>query len=337
MNGLWNKDGVNRYDIDINHVRVTIFSHNQNLHFANYPKKEIKSRLVIWFEESVSSPCKDMFKVVDANEAYILPKPICDAYNYLNLPPNSMKQHINHYCEFGDYIFSHFRFPSDDFYLAYHRYINELFLWGNQANLERILISVLSMTGDVLPFHSALLEYQGNGYMIIGDSGSGKTSIAMMLLKKGASYIADDILYMDRDGNGYRCGDYMSLRNEYLTKELSRYTEFEKGDKAFINVKSMCKENEWGLKDSVRINRIILISPLQPSNITCTKLFCTFRHDSMIGLEFLHDTSKSIASILNESMKKWCWLYSSVRVDEMIIDYNNFISSTSSELERLII
>ena len=337
MNKFWNTDRVNRYDIDINHIRITIFSHNQNLHFANYPKTEIKAHLVIWFEEIISSTCKELFKVVDTNGLFFLPKPICDAYNYLNLDPESMKRHINRYCKCGDYIISHFRFPSDEFYLAYHRNINELFLWGNVANLERILISVLSMTGDTLPFHSALLEYHGNGYMIIGDSGSGKTSLAMMLLKKGASYIADDIVYIDHDGYGHRCGDYMSLRNAYLINEVREYVEFEKGDKSFINVKTMCKGNEWSLIDSVHIDRIILISPLQSNNVTCTNLFCTFRHDSMIGLDFLHDTSKSIACILNKSMNQWNWLYSSVRVDEMKIDYNDFISSASCELKRLII
>ena len=320
MNRLWNTDRVDRYDIDINQVKVTIFSHNHNLHFATYPKKEIKTHLVIWFDESISSECKEMFKAVDTNKEFFLPKPIFDAYDYLDLKQDSMKRHINCYCECGDFIYSHFRFPSDDFYLAYHKSKNEIFLWGNAANLERTLISVLSMTGDILPLHSALLEYRGQGYLIIGDSGSGKTSLAMMFLKKGAAYISDDITYIDQNGYAYRCGDYMSLRNIYLTNELRPYVEFEKGDKSFINVTYLCKGNNWSLKDAVHVDHIILISPLQSNNITCTKLFCTFRHDSMIGLDFMHDTSKSIACILNESMKQWKRLLSSVQVHEMMID-----------------
>ena len=337
MNRLWNTESVNRYDVDINYVRVTIYSHNKTLHFVNYPKKDIKSSLVIWFEESVSPSCEKMFRVVDANKDSFLPKPICDAYNYLKLAPNSIKQHINCYCEYGDYIYAHFRFPSDDFYLAYHTYKNEIFLWGNEANLERILISVLSMTGDALPFHSALIEHHGNGYMIIGDTGSGKTSIAMMLLQKGAAFIADDIAYIDRTGYGYRCGNYMSLRNTYLTKELRQYAKFKKGDKSFINVEAMCRGNKWALKDNVHINQIILIRPLRLNNTTCTKLFCAFRHDSMIGLDYMHDTSKTIDCILNESMKQWSLLNSSLQVDEMVIDYDNFISSLNREIKRLII
>ena len=73
MNSVWNTDGLNRYDIDINHVRVTIFSHNPNLHFANYPKKEIKVHLIIWFEERISSLCESRFKVVDTIKAYFFP------------------------------------------------------------------------------------------------------------------------------------------------------------------------------------------------------------------------------------------------------------------------
>jgi HPr kinase/phosphorylase len=51
-------------------------------------------------------------------------------------------------------------------------------------------------------FHGVVFEYQGRGILITGASGMGKTTSALVLVKEGNYWIADDIVIVKRNQRG---------------------------------------------------------------------------------------------------------------------------------------
>ena len=45
--------------------------------------------------------------------------------------------------------------------------------------------------------HASLVSMNGVGILITGDSGSGKTSLAIALVKRGAEFVADDAVVIE--------------------------------------------------------------------------------------------------------------------------------------------
>lgn len=74
------------------------------------------------------------------------------------------------------------------------------------GRFERLLV------GRVLPwaalvrglevFHAATVTIDGRAVVLIGQSGAGKTSLALRLLLSGAGFLTDDVLAVDRGPNG---------------------------------------------------------------------------------------------------------------------------------------
>lgn len=318
----WNKSDVYELSIPINDTLVCIRTHEQVLNIAKLPvKSDVRNKVVIWFDEEISRSCLQCINEAFVYGKSIMPDSICDAYDYLGLSAKQMEKHINKYVIYDETIYAHYAFPSDDFYMMYNKTQNEIFLWGNKPNLERILISILSMTGKVLPFHAACIQYNQKGYMIVGDTGSGKTALVIEMLKRGASYISDDILYVDGEMKGRRCNSYLSIRNNYVRLEEKTAVEVTKADKTFLDLEVLCSQNNWRIQDKTSIDEIILISPLTIDKAICTKLFCTFRHDSMFALEYIKG---NIREKLDDSIWFWKEMLKNVSIKEIKIDYSKF-------------
>lgn len=65
-----------------------------------------------------------------------------------------------------------------------------------------IAVGVLGSAIGILPLHAACLEVGGNGILIAGASGTGKSTLAVALAQAGLNYVSDDWTYIgsDRDG-----------------------------------------------------------------------------------------------------------------------------------------
>jgi HPr kinase/phosphorylase len=68
--------------------------------------------------------------------------------------------------------------------------------------LESRLLGLLrEKIGNAISIHGALVNMYGLGVIITGDSGSGKTTCACELTKRGHAWIADDIVEVEKKGN----------------------------------------------------------------------------------------------------------------------------------------
>lgn len=76
---------------------------------------------------------------------------------------------------------------------------------GGIAAWQRFLIAQVLPFGAVLRglevFHASAVAVDGGAVAFLGPSGAGKTSIAMALCQLGATFLADDVLAVERDGD----------------------------------------------------------------------------------------------------------------------------------------
>jgi hypothetical protein len=65
-----------------------------------------------------------------------------------------------------------------------------------------IAVGVLGPAIGILPLHAACLEVSGNGILIAGASGVGKSTLAVALAQIGPNYLSDDWTYIGNDRHG---------------------------------------------------------------------------------------------------------------------------------------
>ena len=65
--------------------------------------------------------------------------------------------------------------------------------------LSGVAFALLFTQKGYVPLHGSVLDYKGKGCLISGTSGSGKSSTAFELLKRGATFVADDVAMVDSD------------------------------------------------------------------------------------------------------------------------------------------
>ncbi len=67
--------------------------------------------------------------------------------------------------------------------------------------LEAIALTMLA-SSYVTPLHAACVEFAGQGVLLCGNSGAGKSSLAYACARAGWNYISDDASYLVRGGYG---------------------------------------------------------------------------------------------------------------------------------------
>jgi hypothetical protein len=113
--------------------------------------------------------------------------------------------------------------------------------WLDQASLvdekylrfyliEAAVLSLISAS-RATPVHAACLSLNGRGFLLCGDSGAGKSSIAYAAARTGWKYLSDDATYVARDadrllalGNSHQMRfrpETRSLFSELSTKEIT--------------------------------------------------------------------------------------------------------------------
>jgi hypothetical protein len=67
-----------------------------------------------------------------------------------------------------------------------------------------VLLGIVSASIGVTPVHCACVVKGGSGLLLGGESGAGKSTIALSLSRNGFSYLSDDCTYLSRTGTGIR-------------------------------------------------------------------------------------------------------------------------------------
>jgi hypothetical protein len=60
--------------------------------------------------------------------------------------------------------------------------------------------TVLNLLGVVTPVHATAVRWQGRTLLLVGGSGSGKTTLALLLALCGGRVIAEDFVYLNKEG-----------------------------------------------------------------------------------------------------------------------------------------
>jgi len=106
-------------------------------------------------------------------------------------------------------VFSSLITPSDKIYIPHYRLLSEdnryvLFrnkrLTHRNKKIEKILYSLewqivndlIKKNKNLLQFHAAVMSHNNEGYIFVGNSGSGKTSISISLLKHKWYFLSDE-------------------------------------------------------------------------------------------------------------------------------------------------
>jgi hypothetical protein len=120
-------------------------------------------------------------------------------------------QHCNRYYSCGDEILIDFPYSSDRFQIIFCRSTNDIFLFGPENSIRRILHDVCCIMAECLPIHGSAAAHGGKAVCFLGNSGSGKTFLLMNMLYQGYLYLADDELFL-QDGIIHSVCDHIQLR-----------------------------------------------------------------------------------------------------------------------------
>jgi len=67
-----------------------------------------------------------------------------------------------------------------------------------------VLLGIVSASIGVTPVHCGCVVKGGSGLLLGGESGAGKSTMALSLSRNGFSYLSDDCTYLSRNGTGVR-------------------------------------------------------------------------------------------------------------------------------------
>ena len=95
---------------------------------------------------------------------------------------------------------------------------------ASKYNFFLIGLSYLFSYQGLFDLHGAALDNRDIGYLFLGESNSGKSSIALSLVHQGWHYASDDSLLLKSDGNGVQVLSFR--KNFYIDPEVaSKYPE----------------------------------------------------------------------------------------------------------------
>lgn len=91
--------------------------------------------------------------------------------------------------------------------------------------LETALFRAL-LIQETLLFHALVFDYQGQGFLVLGESGAGKTTLALAAMAAGAKVVSDDRIALRSEGReliGRSMRPFLQIRSDTL-KHINRGT-----------------------------------------------------------------------------------------------------------------
>jgi hypothetical protein len=139
--------------------------------------------------------------------------------------------------------------------------------------------------------HGAALDNHKIGYLFLGESNSGKSSMALSLVHQGWHYASDDSLLLKSNGNGV---EVLSFRKSfYIDPEVaSKYAEL---DPLFLNVNDM-----EGCKRFLDLDQIYS-KQFQPSIVPKVLIFSKITSDKKSTLQSV-TKGEALSNLLKQSI-----------------------------------
>jgi hypothetical protein len=104
-----------------------------------------------------------------------------------------------------------------------------IFFCGNKNSLKYLFFNFLEpiinyklIDKGFCLIHSSCFIFRGKGYLVNAYPSSGKTSILLKMLKKGADYLSDEMTIISKNGFSYSYPTPISLHDYNFNKNLSR-------------------------------------------------------------------------------------------------------------------
>lgn len=153
----------------------------------------------------------------------------------------SLKEHINKYYIYGNKVFAIFPYPTDNFVLQYSYQSNEILLWGSGNSLYRIILDLLTVSQKYMPLHASSIQKKQHCACLVSDSGCGKTSLLIQLLKRGYSFMSDDSVFANDTGI-FPVSKILTVRKDYPNHpKIEKITKRHKEEKIAINIEQIAK------------------------------------------------------------------------------------------------
>ncbi|WP_158705055.1 hypothetical protein, partial [Salinibacter altiplanensis] len=148
-----------------------------------------------------------------------------------------------------------------------------------QAVVGGELMAALLRQRGILPLHASCVSKQGQSVAFVGDSGWGKSTLAMLFAKEGYTLVADDILALDLSGKHpvvHPSPPYIRLHSDTGNKFISGYkklpTSHSRTSKRHVTLKSLFTNTETQLKKIYFLEQIgrneNSVEPIDPSLAT---------------------------------------------------------------------
>jgi HPr kinase/phosphorylase len=137
-----------------------------------------------------------------------------------NMPEKQRRSSIDHYMSRGisALVFCHETEPLPEFLEAAEKYgVSVLKTHTDTAEVMAVLIEVLNeYLAPRITRHGVLVEVYGEGILLTGESGIGKSETAVELIKRGHRLIADDAVELRRSAGNRLIGNAPKLTQYYM-------------------------------------------------------------------------------------------------------------------------
>ncbi len=152
--------------------------------------------------------------------------------------------------------------------------------------------------GDIALLHASTVNYKNKNYIIIGESGKGKTSLTILFCSEGGSIVSEDISYILRNGNclNLRSREYFTLRQGTLAEFKDLFQDL-KIDNDFSKEKLF----KLGKEKQLRVSIDRLSKNGNIDNAKINYLIIPELTDQIVGYEVKEVSEQNIISIINEA------------------------------------
>lgn len=257
--------------------------------------------------------------------------------NQLLHKKRNINDHCNNYYTDGNNVFACFNYVTDNFFLKYSYINNEIYLYGNRYNLFRIILDFLSVSSTILPLHASAISRNNQGFCLMGNSKSGKTSILLKLLQRDFEFIADDSVFVNND-KIIRVSNSISIRTD-VTPPVFQPLGDEVNEKFnFIVDKINCK-----VSDSATINKVIVLKKQSDEQCKLLDMYEPIPLISNHSFWCLHYVAKEnkkeyISVLLTRSLTYWQEKIDNIcYIDVDFSDFGGFIDNFCDYLNNLIL